>query len=214
MMSLDSPKNQLDCTGVLWTTGQDFDNMEAMEALCEGRMSSLYRSACYYKMKSKTLRFVVVEILLTFNKLPAASGLQKQRIFLTTLPTDFFTSGLNSHYEKNLEKLGRDMRTTILFDTNPEIVKAYPRNALLMKPIDPEQKYDTTLFDVLNLLNMLNEDGINDVRPIVEYYHQFGENWIDEFRRRQALEKQAQEKQQQPQKAPPSARSRFMKKLF
>ena len=94
---------------------------------------------------------------------------------------DILTKLRMGYYLKCIDKLGRNMKKTILFDTDPRIVAAYPENALLMKKADTNHKDDRTLYDLAGFLSFITSQNLEDVRPIVAHYNKFGEDWLDEF---------------------------------
>ena len=92
--------------------------------------------------------------------------------------------GLQGAYIKNLNRLGRDMKKVILFDSDPRQVAANPRNCLLLKKPQEigEDEKDTTLNDVSRFINYLVVKDFEDIRPIVEHYNQFGVGWLEKFK--------------------------------
>ena len=88
------------------------------------------------------------------------------------------------------------MKTTILFDTDPKIQQANPENCLLIKRTSdiPSDQEDYTLYHLSSFLNSICRDDIDDVRPIVRHYSQFGADWLDKFVESQAKEAEEEER--------------------
>lgn len=175
------PLNDLKAECVLWTVGGDFDSQSWLQALAANRAAFLFRSSCDYVIDVKCWSDI------------------------------FKNGGLNGHYIKKVDRLGRNLKKTILFDSDPRNVTANPKNCLLIKkPTDmKEGELDTTLYDLSFFLNSIVDDGIEDVRPIVEYYNKYGNEWLEKFKENKNKQLMEEETRREARRSKSAKTGRF-----
>merc|ERR1711972_1260315 len=90
------------------------------------------------------------------------------------------------YYKKPVGRLNRDLTKLIIIDHDERAFEDYPENGLIIPeaPVDP-QKNDMVLHDLTTFLMTIVNDQVDDVRPIIKYYSQFGDKWLDKFRENQ-----------------------------
>merc|ERR1711879_482431 len=90
------------------------------------------------------------------------------------------------YYKKPIERLNRDLSKLIIIDSDERAFEDYPENGLIVPeaPQDPGQN-DLVLHDLTTFLMTIVNDQVDDVRPIIKYYSQFGDKWLDKFRENQ-----------------------------
>ena len=72
---------------------------------------------------------------------------------------------------KDISKIGRDMKKTIIVDKLYENIKATPQNGILIKPYFGEKdKNDTVLFELKKLLILFHKMGYEDIRVAIKNY--------------------------------------------
>ncbi|KAM7542430.1 hypothetical protein Aperf_G00000015214 [Anoplocephala perfoliata] len=98
---------------------------------------------------------------------------------------------------KDLSCLNRDLSRVILVDWNPDAASLQPRNALIIKRWTGEDS-DRELIDLAAFLRMVAMSGVDDVRPVLDHYHQF-EDPLAAFKEKheQLMEAQAKKKEEQ-----------------
>ena len=90
------------------------------------------------------------------------------------------------YYKKPIGRLNRDLSKLIIIDHDERAFEDYPENGLIIPeaPEDPQEN-DMVLHDLTTFLMTIVNDNVEDVRPIVKYYSQFGDKWLDKFRENQ-----------------------------
>lgn len=83
---------------------------------------------------------------------------------------------------KDLSLLNRDLKKTILVDTDPECWALQPDNAIPMKPWDG--KPDDKLVQLIPFLEFLATQNVKDVRPVINSFED-KYNMIEEFKVRE-----------------------------
>lgn len=84
---------------------------------------------------------------------------------------------------KDMSLLNRDLGKTVAVDVNPDSVSMQPENAILLKPWNGEN--DTTLIDLIPLLEYLATQPIKDVRPVIKSFSD-SDDVIAEYKKREA----------------------------
>jgi len=87
------------------------------------------------------------------------------------------------YYKKPIGRLNRDLKKLIIVDYDKRAFEDYPENGLVL-PLAPEDPHenDLVLHDLTTFLMHIVNDQVEDVRPIIKYYSQFGDKWLDKFR--------------------------------
>ncbi|XP_012942462.1 mitochondrial import inner membrane translocase subunit TIM50 [Aplysia californica] len=102
---------------------------------------------------------------------PLVSHLDPQGFIMYRLYRDA-TRYTEGHHLKDLSCLNRDMSRIIMLDCNKESVKLQPRNAFVLSKWKGEDE-DRTLIDLAHFLKTVAASGVDDIRPVLDYYHQF-----------------------------------------
>jgi len=93
------------------------------------------------------------------------------------------TRYMDNHQVKDLSCLNRDMSKIIMVDAQNESVKLQPRNALVLPKWDGADD-DRTLLELAHFLQTVGASDVQDVRTVLDYYHQF-DSPLDAFRENQ-----------------------------
>ncbi|GLG99423.1 Mitochondrial import inner membrane translocase subunit TIM50-C [Gryllus bimaculatus] len=93
------------------------------------------------------------------------------------------THFVDGHHVKDLDRLNRDLSKVIVVDWNSDSVKFHPRNTLLL-PRWAGNDDDQTLVDLANFLRTIAAAKVEDVREVLDYYHNFDDP-IEAFRENQ-----------------------------
>ncbi|CAL1526194.1 unnamed protein product [Lymnaea stagnalis] len=102
---------------------------------------------------------------------PLVNHLDPQGYIMYRLYRDA-TRYMEGHHVKDLSCLNRDMSRIIMLDCNPESVKLQNRNAFVLKKWTGEDE-DRTLIDLAHFLKTIAASGVDDVRPVLDYYNKF-----------------------------------------
>ncbi|KAJ9576164.1 hypothetical protein L9F63_006986 [Diploptera punctata] len=113
------------------------------------------------------------------------------------------TNFVDGHHVKDLECLNRDLKRVIVVDWNSESVKFHSRN-MLQLPRWRGNDDDRTLVDLAAFLrNQIAAEKVDDVREVLDYYHQFPDP-VEAFRENQRkLLEQLEAKEKQLKDNPP-----------
>ncbi|PSK39288.1 hypothetical protein C7M61_001895 [Candidozyma pseudohaemuli] len=84
---------------------------------------------------------------------------------------------------KDLSLLNRDLNKTVAVEVDKDAVSMQPENAIMLKPWNGES--DTTLVDLIPLLEYLATQPIKDVRPVIKSFSQ-SDDVIAEYKQREA----------------------------
>lgn len=84
---------------------------------------------------------------------------------------------------KDLSLLNRDLNKTVAVEVEKDAVSMQPDNAIMLKPWNGES--DTTLVDLIPLLEYLATQPIKDVRPVIKSFSQ-SDDVIAEYKEREA----------------------------
>lgn len=109
---------------------------------------------------------------------------------LGLLEMDLLSGKLPKSVEyKNIELLGRDVRKVIFVDTEENVRRTnlhdrHGGNVLIVpEMVKNGIKNEDTIVELLAFLLLITKElKIPDVRPVVGYYNDFGENWLEEFK--------------------------------
>ena len=78
---------------------------------------------------------------------------------------------VNENYYKDLNKLGRDLKKTIIVDDKPINIKLQHDNGIIIKPFLVENyNNDYILFDLVRVLIKIAKDKPDDVRESLKIY--------------------------------------------
>ncbi|KAJ4448927.1 Mitochondrial import inner membrane translocase subunit TIM50-C, partial [Periplaneta americana] len=114
------------------------------------------------------------------------------------------THFVDGHHVKDLECLNRDLSKVIVIDWNSESLKFHPRNMLRL-PRWKGNDDDQALWDLAVFLRTIASEKVDDVRNVLDYYHQF-DNPVEAFRENQRkLLDQMEAKEKQLKDNPPGA---------
>ncbi|KAM3178397.1 hypothetical protein ACTXT7_002614 [Hymenolepis weldensis] len=110
---------------------------------------------------------------------------------------------------KDLSCLNRDLSRVILIDWNPDAASLQPRNAFIIKRWKGEDS-DRELIDLAAFLRMIAMSGVEDVRPVLDHYHQFDDP-LAAFKEKheQLMEAQAKKKEEMEKLAAKKKKSGF-----
>lgn len=99
---------------------------------------------------------------------------------------------------KDLTNINRPLNKVIIIDTDPKSVATHPDNSIIL-PKWTGDIYDKTLFELIPLLQAIASDGVDDVRPVLNYYKSQGGNIIEVFNAHQAqwLEEEMRRREEQ-----------------
>ncbi|XP_071081239.1 mitochondrial import inner membrane translocase subunit TIM50-like [Haliotis cracherodii] len=103
------------------------------------------------------------------------------------------TRYLNGHHVKDLSCLNRDLSKVIVIDWNNRSYQLNPANAFPIKKWSGSDE-DRDLIDLAHFLRALASSGVEDIRPVMEYYSQF-DNPLEMFKENQRKLQAEQEKQ-------------------
>lgn len=90
---------------------------------------------------------------------------------------------------KDLDHLNRDLRKVIVLDVDPEAVKLQPDNALVLPEWDGKPG-DADLVRLIPLLEWIGAQPIKDVRPVLKSYRSSPDGVLNEFERRDKLNRE------------------------
>jgi len=113
---------------------------------------------------------------------PIVSQLDPQGFIMYRLYRDA-TRYMDSHHVKDLSCLNRDESRIIMIDADEQSVKLQPKNALVLKKWTGSDE-DRTLVDLAHFLKTIAASGVEDVRTVLEYYHNF-EDPLEAFKENQ-----------------------------
>ncbi|XP_049791052.1 mitochondrial import inner membrane translocase subunit TIM50-C-like [Schistocerca nitens] len=107
------------------------------------------------------------------------------------------THFVDGHHVKNLDCLNRDLSKVIVVDWDGESVKFHKRNTLIL-PRWKGNDDDKTLLDLAAFLRTIALAKVEDVRDVLDYYHQFDDP-IEAFKenQRKLLEQMEEQKKQE-----------------
>ncbi|XP_067682549.1 mitochondrial import inner membrane translocase subunit TIM50-like [Haliotis asinina] len=108
------------------------------------------------------------------------------------------TRYMNGHHVKDLSCLNRDLSRVIMIDWNNRSYQLNPSNAFPIKKWTGSDE-DRDLIDLAHFLRALASSGVEDIRPVMEYYSQF-DNPLEMFKENQRKLQAEQEKQLMIQK--------------
>ncbi|KAH9509089.1 Mitochondrial import inner membrane translocase subunit TIM50 [Bulinus truncatus] len=102
---------------------------------------------------------------------PLVNHLDPQGYIMYRLYRDA-TRYMDGHHVKDLSCLNRDLSRIIMLDCNPESVKLQRPNAFVLKKWQGEED-DKTLIELAHFLKTIAASGVDDVRPVLDYYNKF-----------------------------------------
>ncbi|XP_071803246.1 mitochondrial import inner membrane translocase subunit TIM50-like [Asterias amurensis] len=82
------------------------------------------------------------------------------------------TKYMDGHHVKDLSCLNRDMGKVIFVDWNEKSFQLQPQNSFGLKKWEGTDD-DRTLIDLADFLRTIAVSGVEDVRPVLDYYKQF-----------------------------------------
>lgn len=133
-----------------------------------------------------------------FNAQPVVSALDPRgEAIFYALFRDSTTYAKGKHI-KDLNNLNRDLRQVIALDVDPASGERNKQNVLILQRWEGNTA-DRELYDLIPFLKTIAMSGVDDVRPVVEFY-QAQEDPILVFKENQARliqQQQAEEQQQQ-----------------
>ena len=74
----------------------------------------------------------------------------------------------NGVHIKDLSYLGRDLKQTVLIETNAEAAQAQPHNSIILRQWDGN-KMDTALLEIVPFLEALSRENVPDVREVIKH---------------------------------------------
>lgn len=95
----------------------------------------------------------------------------------------------NNVHVKDLNNLNRELRRVVMLDTDAKHCELNPDNCLVIPEWDGNPD-DTTLIDLVSFFQILATTGVDDVRPIVDYYK--GKDLVKTFKENQAALREAE----------------------
>lgn len=101
---------------------------------------------------------------------------------------------------KDLRHLNRDLKKVIVIDTDPNVVKLQAENALIL-PKWKGNSDDQDLVRLIPLLEWIGAQPIKDVRPVLSSYANSPDGILNEFERRDRLNRQQWAQKHQKGKA-------------
>ncbi|XP_031565342.1 mitochondrial import inner membrane translocase subunit TIM50-like [Actinia tenebrosa] len=135
-----------------------------------------------------------------FSASPVIDGIDPNGMIMYRLFRDA-TNYVNGTHVKDLSCINRDLKKVIVIDCNKSAAKYNERNAIILKKWEGDPK-DTTLFDLVPLLQTIATSNIEDVRTVLDFYKN-EEDIVAAFKRNQArlleAEKARQEQANQSQ---------------
>lgn len=90
---------------------------------------------------------------------------------------------------KDLRHLNRDLKKVIVIDTDPKVVKLQPENALIL-PKWKGNSDDQDLIRLIPLLEWIGAQPIKDVRPALSSYANSPDGVLNEFERRDRINRE------------------------
>ncbi|XP_059148229.1 mitochondrial import inner membrane translocase subunit TIM50-like [Physella acuta] len=102
---------------------------------------------------------------------PLVNHLDPQGYIMYRLYRDA-TRYMEGHHVKDLSCLNRDMSRIIMLDCNPQSVKLQTSNAFVLKKWTGQED-DQTLIDLAHFLKTIAASGVDDIRPVLDYYNKF-----------------------------------------
>ncbi|XP_066290189.1 mitochondrial import inner membrane translocase subunit TIM50-like [Branchiostoma lanceolatum] len=94
------------------------------------------------------------------------------------------TKYMNGHHVKDLSSLNRDMGKVVIVDCDPHAYQLQPSNAVGLPKWDGNSD-DRTLFDLAFFLRTIATSGVEDIRPVLDYYRS-EDDPLEAFKRNQA----------------------------
>ena len=124
----------------------------------------------------------IYEIILFTVNLPEYSNKilklieSKEKYFTFKLYRQHITFLKNKDYFKDISKLGRDLKRTIIIDTMPQNILLHKENGIIVKPFYGENSYDLTLNKLSGILERIrydneDEDDEIDIRESLKKYN-------------------------------------------
>uniref|UniRef100_A0A2C9JZ92 Mitochondrial import inner membrane translocase subunit TIM50 n=1 Tax=Biomphalaria glabrata TaxID=6526 RepID=A0A2C9JZ92_BIOGL len=102
---------------------------------------------------------------------PLVNHLDPQGYIMYRLYRDA-TRYMDRHHVKDLSCLNRDLSKVIMLDCKPDSVKLQRQNAFILKKWQGEDN-DLTLIELAHFLKTIAASGVDDIRPVLEYYNKF-----------------------------------------
>ncbi|XP_071962632.1 mitochondrial import inner membrane translocase subunit TIM50-like [Antedon mediterranea] len=127
---------------------------------------------------------------MAFTAYPLLDSLDPQGYIMYRLFRDA-TKYANGTHIKDLSCLNRDLSKVIMIDCNVNAFQIQPRNGVALKKWDGDDS-DRTLFDLAVFLRTIATSGVDDVRPVLDFYNK-EDDPIETFRRNQARLQEEQE---------------------
>ncbi|XP_033112904.1 mitochondrial import inner membrane translocase subunit TIM50-like [Anneissia japonica] len=127
---------------------------------------------------------------MAFTAYPLLDSLDPQGYIMYRLFRDA-TKYANGTHIKDLSCLNRDLSKVIMIDCNADAFQIQPRNGVALKKWEGDDS-DRTLFDLAVFLRTIASSGVEDVRPVLDFYNK-EDDPLETFRRNQARLQEEQE---------------------
>ncbi|GFR60291.1 mitochondrial import inner membrane translocase subunit TIM50 [Elysia marginata] len=102
---------------------------------------------------------------------PLVNHLDPQGYIMYRLYRDA-TRYMEGKHVKDLSCLNREMSRIIMLDCSKDATSLQPRNSLVLNKWLGEDE-DRTLIDLAHFLKTIAASGVEDIRPVLDYYNQF-----------------------------------------
>ncbi|RUS85071.1 hypothetical protein EGW08_007165 [Elysia chlorotica] len=113
---------------------------------------------------------------------PLVNHLDPQGYIMYRLYRDA-TRYMEGKHVKDLSCLNREMSRVIMLDCSKDATSLQPRNSLVLSKWLGEDE-DRTLIDLAHFLKTIGTSGVEDIRPVLDYYNQFDDP-LDAFKENQ-----------------------------
>lgn len=115
---------------------------------------------------------------------PIIDAMDPQQFIMYRLYRDS-TNYRNGHHIKDLTNLNRGLSRVIMIDTDPKSIQLQADNGLIMKKWTGD--LHDNLIELARFLLTIAQSGVDDVRPVVQFYkQQGGSDFLEMFRINQA----------------------------
>ncbi|GFN87019.1 mitochondrial import inner membrane translocase subunit tim50 [Plakobranchus ocellatus] len=125
---------------------------------------------------------------------PLVNHLDPQGYIMYRLYRDA-TRYMDGKHVKDLSCLNREMSRIIMLDCSKDAVSLQPRNSLVLQKWVGEDE-DRKLIDLAHFLKTIAASGVDDIRPVLDYYNQFDDplNAFKDNQRKLQEEEEARQK--------------------
>ncbi|EDO35587.1 predicted protein, partial [Nematostella vectensis] len=125
-----------------------------------------------------------------FSASPVIDGIDPHQMIMYRLFRDA-TKYIKGTHVKDLSGINRDLKKVIVIDCNKAATELNERNAIILKKWEGNPA-DTTLVDLLPLLQTIATSGVDDVRAVLDFYRQ-EDDIVAAFKRNQARLREAEQ---------------------